>query len=50
MECEQCRSDNLEVIKQEHKQKYNIYYNDFVEYEVLHFRCKDCGLEFTECV
>ena len=48
-QCDKCKSENLELIKRENNQKSDIYYMEIEEYEVLTFKCKDCGNVVIEC-
>ena len=48
-QCDKCKSENLELIKRENNQKLDIYYMEIEEYEVLTFKCKDCGNVVIEC-
>lgn len=50
MECEKCKSENLECLKQEMNFKASLYYDEPDEYYEVHFKCKECGYEFIECV
>ena len=50
MECEKCKSENLELLSRHKKlniDQYTYYEN---EYEVIKFKCLDCGYEFQECI
>ena len=48
-ECTKCKSKDLELIKRENKQKWDIYCTELEIFEVLTFKCKDCGSESMEC-
>ena len=47
--CDKCKSENLELIKRETKQRWDDYYTEMEYFEVLTFKCKDCGYETIEC-
>lgn len=47
--CDECKSENLELIKRETKQKWDNYYMEMEYFDVLTFKCKDCGCETVEC-
>lgn len=47
--CDKCKSKNLELIKRETKQKWDLYYMEMESFEVLTFKCKDCGSETIKC-
>ena len=48
-QCDECKSENLELIKRETKQKWDNYYMEMEYFDVLTFKCKDCGCETVEC-
>lgn len=49
MECDKCKSENLEVLSR-YKGLYISPYTFYEEeYEVIKFKCLDCGYEFEEC-
>ena len=48
-QCDECKSENLELIKRETKQKWDNYYMEIEYFDVLTFKCKDCGCETVEC-
>lgn len=48
-ECDKCKSKNLELIKRETKKRWDLYYMEMEYFEVLTFKCKDCGSEIVEC-
>lgn len=50
MECEKCKSEDLECTKQEVKFSNNYYYDEPDEYWVIHLKCNNCSYEFTECI
>lgn len=50
MECEKCKSENLEFLKEEHIFLRNLFYDEPDECFELYFRCKECGHEFIECM
>ena len=50
MECDKCRNKNLELLSSSKGLSIDAYSFDENEYEVLKFKCFDCGHEFTECV
>ena len=49
-ECDKCKSKNLELIKRETKEKWDLYYMEMEHFEVLTFKCKYCGSETVECL
>lgn len=48
-QCDVCKSENLGLIKREIKQKWDNYYMEMEYFEVLTFKCKNCGNEIVEC-
>ena len=48
-QCDECKSENLELIKIETKKKWDNYYMEIDNFDVLTFKCKDCGCETVEC-
>ncbi len=49
IQCDKCKSKNLELIKREMKKRWDLYYMEMEYFEVLTFICKDCGSETVEC-
>lgn len=49
MECDECKSKNIELIEELKYLKIDTYfYKDYYEATRLTFKCLDCGFEFTE--
>lgn len=48
-QCDNCKSENLEVIEKEGKTRWDMYYMDYDYFEVWTIKCKDCGHEFIMC-
>ena len=50
MECEKCKSTNIEVVKDEVRFNVNPYTYEQYETVTLYIKCNDCNHTFTETI